>query len=237
MKRNTLTAAAVAAALMGLTGAGIAQQTTAGASTDTAGSMAGTISPADRLFMTRAADGNMAEVMTSQMALKRGDNGEVKTVAQMLIQEHGTAQQDLMKLAGQKGVMLPPTLGPTHTILSMMLARESGSKFDKDFIGAQVEDHENTIALFQQEIAAGQDPDVKAYASQYLPKIVGHTAMIYGAAEGVGVMAMKFRPTTPPAAGMAGMTGAMGTGATGTVTTGSMNNSTTGAGAGTTTTP
>ena len=214
MKRNTLTAAAMAAALLGLAGAGVAQQTTAGAgtaTTDTTTSMASTISPADRLFLTRAADGNMAEVMTSQMALKKGENSEIKTVAQMLIQEHGTAQQDLTKLAGQKGVLLPPTLGPTHTVLSMMLAKESGSKFDKDFIGAQVEDHENTIALFQQEVASGQDPDVKAYAAQYLPKIVGHTTMIYGAAEGVGVMAMKFRPTTPPAAGMmppAGMAGA-----------------------------
>ena len=70
------------------------------------------------------------------------------------------------------------------------------------YLGAQVDDHENTIALFQQEIASGQDPDVKAYATKYLPKIVGHTSMIYGAASGVGVMAMRFRPSTPPMAAM-----------------------------------
>ena len=229
MKRNTLTAVA-AAALTGLAWPSLAQQGTTGTgagttSADTAagGSMASTISPADRLFLTRAADGNMAEIMTSQMALKKGENAETKTVAQMLITEHGTALDDLKKLAGQKGVPLPPMLGPTHQIVSMMLAKDSGGKFDKDFLGAQVEDHENTIALFQQEIASGQDPDVKGYASQYLPKIVGHTNMIYGAAAGVGVMAMKFRPSTPPAAGMAGMAGMatpIGAGATtGTGTT------------------
>ena len=181
----------------------------------TGSNMATTISPTDRLFLTRAADGNMAEVMTGQMALKKAQNPETKTVAQMLIQDHSTAQSDLMRLAGQKGVAIPPALGPTHRILSMRLASDGGGSFDKDYLGAQVEDHENTIALFQQEIAAGQDPEVKAYASQYLPKIVGHTNMIYGAAAGVGVMAMKFRPTTPPMAAMAGMSGSSSMGMTG----------------------
>lgn len=148
--------------------------------------MSGTLSAADRLFVVRAADGNMAEVMTSQMALKK---------------------------AG-KGVALPPTVGPTHQIVSMALGKMSGGKFDQMFMGAQVEDHENTIALFQQEIASGQDGDVKAYAAKYLPKIVGHTTMIYGAASGVGVMAMHFRPSTPPMAGMTMSPDSMGMGGT-----------------------
>ena len=219
--RNTTTLLA-AVALAGLTLPGFAQQDTTGAAgtaTGTAASMgmSGTLSAADKLFVVRAADGNMAEVMTSQMALKKAGNGEVKQVAQRMIQEHGQAQNDLMQLAQGKGVSLPPTVGPTHQIVSAALGKSSGGKFDQMYMGAQVEDHENTIALFQQEIASGQDTDVKAYASKYLPKIVGHTAMIYGAASGVGVTAMQFRPSTPPMAGMAmspdSATGSTGTGA------------------------
>lgn len=228
--RNTKTTLLATAALACLALPGSAQDTagtaagaagpgtTTGAVTGMNGGMAGmngTLSAADKLFVVRAADGNMAEVMTSQMALKKASNSEVKQVGQMLIQEHGQAQSELTQLAQQKGVALPPTVGPTHQVVSQALAKTSGTKFDQMFMGAQVEDHENTIALFQQEIASGQDSDVKAYAAKYLPKIVGHTAMIYGAASGVGVMAMRFRPSTPPAAGMTmspgGATGGMGT--------------------------
>ena len=242
--RNTTTTLLAAAALAGLALPGFAQDTTGTAAAGTAGTMSstgGTLSAADKLFVVRAADGNMAEVMTSQMALKKAGNGEVKQVAQRMIQEHGQAQTDLTQLAQQKGVTLPPTVGPTHQVVSAALAKTSGTKFDQMYMGAQVDDHENTIALFQQEIASGQDPDVKAYATKYLPSIVGHTAMIYGAASGVGVMAMKFRPSTPPMAGMAmspdaSMGGAAMTGGTATGTAGGAATGT-GMGAGTTPAP
>ena len=235
--RNTGTTLLAAVALAGLALPGFAQDTTTG--TAATGAASGTLSAADKLFVVRAADGNMAEVMTSQMALKKAGNGEVKQVAQRMIQEHGQAQTDLTQLAQQKGVTLPPTVGPTHQVVSDALAKTSGAKFDQMYMGAQVEDHENTIALFQQEIASGQDTDVKAYAAKYLPKIVGHTAMIYGAASGVGVMAMKFRPSTPP---MAGMTmspdGAMGgAGTTGGAATGTGAGMGAGMGAGATPAP
>ena len=237
--RNTTTTLLAAAALAGLALPGFAQDTTNG--TAASGQASGTLSAADKLFVVRAADGNMAEVMTSQMALKKAANGEVKQVAQTLIQEHGQAQTELTQLAQQKGVTLPPTVGPTHQVVGAALAKTSGAKFDQTFMGAQVEDHENTIALFQQEIASGQDADVKAYAAKYLPKIVGHTTMIYGAASGVGVAAMKFRPSTPPAAGMTmppdGATGgAVTTGGTAPGTTGGAATGT-GAGMGAGTTP
>ena len=191
--------AAGAAGGAGMTGSAGGAGMTGGATGGMNAGMSGTLSAADKLFVVRAADGNMAEVMTSQMALKKAGNGETKQIATQMIQEHGQAQAELTQLAQQKGVTLPPTVGPTHQIISKALGTMSGSRFDQAYLGAQVDDHENTIALFQQEIAAGQDPDVKAYAAKYLPKIVGHTAMIYGAASGVGVMAMKFRPSTPPA--------------------------------------
>jgi putative membrane protein len=196
MKTTWLAGAALAA----LTGAPCAAQ-----------SGAGGLSPADRLFVTRAADGNLAEVTTSQMALKKGRSPQVKQVAQMLIQQHGQAQAELKQLAARKGVTLPPTLGPTHRIVGAALEGESGRGFDATYLGAQVEDHENTVALFQQEIASGQDPAVKAYAAKYLPKIEGHTAMIYRAAQGVGVTAMRFRPAQPPAPSASGAMGSMGT--------------------------
>ena len=44
----------------------------------------------------------------------------------------------------------------------------------------------------------GMDPDLKAYASKYLPDIVGHTIMIYTVAKQVGAPGSELRPAMPP---------------------------------------
>jgi putative membrane protein len=54
----------------------------------------------------------------------------------------------------------------------------SGDTFDKSYIKSQVAAHEQTVALFQKEIATGQDPDAKAFASQTLPTIRAHLKAI-----------------------------------------------------------
>ena len=119
----------------GTTGADAAMGSAAGGATGANAGMSGNVSAADRLFIVRAADGNMAEVMTSQMALKKAGNGETKQVAPQLIQEHGQAQTELMQLAQQKGVTLPPTVGPTHQIISKALGMASGSSVRPDVSG------------------------------------------------------------------------------------------------------
>jgi putative membrane protein len=58
-----------------------------------------------------------------------------------------------------------------------MLQSLPDSTFDTTYLRAQINDHENAVALFQQELANGQDTTVKAYASQYLPVIQMHLTM------------------------------------------------------------
>jgi len=210
-KRFAATAARVTVGVSALLAPGAGAQ--AGADAGMAGGQMGvpataaTLNAQDQLFMLRAADGNMAEVMTSQMALKKSKDGGVRQVAQTLIDGHGRAQTELGGLAALKGVPPPKMLGPTHMVVSQQLMKANGRMFDQMFMGAQVEDHENTIALFRQEMAMGQDAQVKAYAAKWLPDIEGHTAMIYQTARAVNVPIMAMRPTSPPSGPMNGMSG------------------------------
>jgi putative membrane protein len=41
-----------------------------------------------------------------------------------------------------------------------------------------VHDHATTVAMFKQEAASGQDPDVKAFASDTLPTLEDHYSSI-----------------------------------------------------------
>ncbi len=156
------------------------------------------MSAQDQLFVVRAAEGNLAEITVAQMALQKSKTPGVKSVAQTIITGHGQAQSDLMALATAKSLMIKPMLSATHMAVSDHLRKAKGADFDKMYMANQTDDHENTIALFQTEIANGQDSDLKAYAQKYLPDIVGHTIMIYTVARQVGAPGSEMRPPMPP---------------------------------------
>jgi len=190
------------------------------------------MSAQDKLFMTRAAEGNLAEITLGQLALDKTRTPGVKQVAQTIISGHSQAQNELMGLMKRMAFTMPPMLGATHMVVQNALSKEKRQSFDKMYMASQVDDHENTIALFQTEVAGGQDPDLKAYATKYLPDIVGHTIMIYKVARQVGAPGIELRPMMPPIppgvtptmmgnpmpanmmpgmmGGMGGMTGGMG---------------------------
>jgi putative membrane protein len=156
------------------------------------------MSPQDQLFVVRAAEGNLAEITLAQMALQKSKTPSVKNVAQTIITGHTQAQTELLATASRKGMTLRPMLSVTHVAVSERLKKAKGANFDKMYMANQTDDHENTIALFQTQVAAGQDDDLKAYASKYLPDIVGHTIMIYTVARQVGAPGSEMRPPTPP---------------------------------------
>lgn len=136
----------------------------------------------DRLFVLKAFQGNLAEVMTGQLALRKSRNAQVRSLAQMLVQEHGAANRELQPMLTAMGIPLPRTLGIMHAATYDALSKLNNERFDQAFMGAQTEAHEATITLFQQEQAQGKDEGARAYAAKYLPPILNHTALIYGIA-------------------------------------------------------
>ena len=54
---------------------------------------------------------------------------------------------------------------------------QSGDAFDQAFVNAQVEGHMKSIEKANKEISSGSNPDVKAFATAYVPKAQGHLDM------------------------------------------------------------
>jgi putative membrane protein len=181
----------------------------------------------DRLFLTKAAKGNLAEVMTSQLALQKSKNPQVRQIAQQMVTEHSRAQAELTAIMQRRGVAIPQTPGVMHTATYQQLQRSRGNNFDQLYLGAQAEAHEEAVSLYQSALLMVDDPDTRAYISRNLPSIVGHTQMIYTSARQANVPGIVERPVSFPLASMNGMGssmmtttngsghGTMGTGATG----------------------
>ncbi len=132
----------------------------------------------DLSFMNEAAPGGMAEVELGRMAASQGMSKEVKAFGQKMVEDHSKANQELMQLAQQKKVMLPPDVMPKHKETMAKLSKLKGADFDREYVKAMVEDHEKDVAAFDNEAKTGADADVKAFATKTLPTLQMHLQMI-----------------------------------------------------------
>ena len=137
----------------------------------------------DTLFAQAAAESGMAEVTTSELALKHAGSDQVKKFARQMIDDHTKANQQLMTLATAKGVTLPKTVSLGQAAEADSLAGLKGEEFDHCYMKGQVAAHICAVGLFTAESERGQDPDMKALATKTLPHLKEHLAMAMEACE------------------------------------------------------
>ena len=166
-----------AGAFMALSGLTLAQDNTG--ATGAAGKAGGaTVSAQDKMLMQQAENSNIAEIKTSQVALKKAAKQPLKDFGQKMIDDHTTAEDELKQLATTKSVKLRGDTDPENKAALAKLMKLNGAAFDASYSKVQKKGHDKTIMAFQKEISSGQDADVKAYAQKYLPAIQEHDKMI-----------------------------------------------------------
>jgi putative membrane protein len=129
---------------------------------------------ADETFMKEAAAAGTAEVEVGQLAVEKASRPEVKSYAQMLVDDHTKANEELKGLAAQKNVTLPAEPTAEQKATKERLSKLSGDAFDRAYMDAMVSDHQKAVALFSRESKSGADPDAKAWAAKTLPKLEDH---------------------------------------------------------------
>lgn len=134
----------------------------------------------DTEFMTEAAQGGMAEVELGRLAASKAQSPEVKNFGQKMVNDHSKANEELKALAARKNMSLPTALDEKHQALLDKLKGLSGAEFDKAYVEAMVDDHEEDVEAFKDEAENGEDADVKAWAAKTLPTLQSHLEMIKG---------------------------------------------------------
>jgi putative membrane protein len=156
------------------------------------------LSPMDKQFATKAAQGGIFEVKSSRIALAKTHNTHVRNVARRMVKDHSAANAELMTVAQDKKMMLPTETDPKHQAIISNLHGLSGTAFDKAYIASQETAHADTVKLFEKEIANGKDGGYTAFAAKNLPTIEDHTRMVFQVGSGLGVHAATM-PVLKPA--------------------------------------
>jgi putative membrane protein len=129
---------------------------------------------ADSIFVMKAAMGGMTEVQGGQTAQQNAQNDRVKNFGQMMVNDHGKSNQELMSIASAKGMTIPSDLSADKKKMVDQMKSMKGASFDKHYMGMMVTDHKKDIADFEKASKSATDPDVKAFASKTLPVLRMH---------------------------------------------------------------
>lgn len=130
-------------------------------------------------FAHKAAVGNEFEVESSQLALQKSQNQNVKDFAQQMIDDHGKAADDLARATSNAGIQSPDmTLDKKHQKILDSLNAASGKDFDKRYIKAQVQAHDDAVSLFKSYSKHGDKDAVKNFAVDTLPTLEEHKQKI-----------------------------------------------------------
>ena len=140
----------------------------------------------DKLFVTKAAEGGLAEVQLGQLAADHASSDEVKKFGQRMVTDHGKANDELKSLAQQKNITVPTELNAKDKALHDRLAKLSGAAFDRAYMQHMLADHRIDVNEFKRESTAGKDPDVKAWASKTLPTLEEHLKQAEDTTKAVG---------------------------------------------------
>ena len=128
----------------------------------------------DAEFAVEAANGGLLEVQLGTLALTKASSPQVKTFAQMMVDQHTQANNELKSLAQQKNITLPTVMGDDHQRKYDNLRDKTGAEFDKEYMDLMVKDHKEDIDEFEDQAEEGKDPELKQWASSKLATLRQH---------------------------------------------------------------
>ena len=155
--------------------AAVAVVPAATATTTVVGAPASRLSAADEHFIAIAAGAGMYEVEAGKLALNRGASPQVRGFAQMLVDQHTAANNELMALVSSKGHRVAPGLPAALQQKIATLQGLNGADFDREFVRTTgVADHRAAIAAFEQGRGTVTDKDLQAFIDKSLPVLQTH---------------------------------------------------------------
>ncbi|ROM55509.1 hypothetical protein BK648_06195 [Pseudomonas poae] len=134
----------------------------------------GAFAAQDDDFVEDASAKGVAEVEAGKLALEKGSAADVKSFADMMVKDHTAANAKLKSIADAKNLKVSDSAELMDKAKAMILELRSAKSFDQAYANNQVKAHEATIEIFEKEISEGKDAEIKAFATETLPKLKSH---------------------------------------------------------------
>ena len=140
------------------------------------------LAPKTEDFIKEAAQSDMFEIQSSELAKTKAADAKVKDFATMMIAEHTKSSDELKSIMKTKNMTapLPTEMSASQTSMIDGLNRSDASSFGRSYINDQISGHKSAVSLFQRYASGGENADLKAFAAKMLPNIQHHLDMAQG---------------------------------------------------------
>jgi len=133
----------------------------------TAGEAGHAVTAGDRKFVEDLTYAGAAEIELGRMAAERGASADVKRFGQMMVDDHTKAGNELKDIATQYRIPQPAGIDEKHRELMDKLTTLRGAEFDKQYIDAMVQGHEDVVDKLESRV---DERDRSAVVTGQAPK-------------------------------------------------------------------
>lgn len=126
-------------------------------------------------YVAAAAASDLFEITTSQLALQRTQNSEVRAYATALIAHHTMTSNAALVAARSAGATPPPpVLSEEKLALVQQLQSQVGFDFDRAYIDGQLPSHAQALELHSRYRRSGAEPRLRRTAAAAVPVVIEH---------------------------------------------------------------
>ena len=119
---------------------------TNGNTADSTGTAGAGVSTNDKNWVNDQLADGMAEVQLAKLAADHATNPDVKAFARMMVDDHTKAGDQLKQIASQYAIPQDDAkVDDKHQNVMDKLSKLNGSDFDKEYMSAMVDDHEDAV--------------------------------------------------------------------------------------------
>ena len=136
-----------------------------------------TAAQGDKGFVQEAASGGKMEVELGRYASKHAASADVKKFGERMVTDHSKANTELERVAERESIELPGEPNAKHAETVQRLTALKGAEFDRAYMHAMVEDHEEDVAKFRDVASSAESKQVKDFAKKTLPTLEQHLKM------------------------------------------------------------
>ncbi|MCE3282782.1 MAG: hypothetical protein K0Q66_1519 [Chitinophagaceae bacterium] len=134
------------------------------------------VNNSDAAFLNEAHYDGLKEVEAGKVAQAKGQAPEVRNFAGMMVKDHFEMGGKVKALATKKNVALRDTLSADDRE-KITNAKKTGREFDRAYAAMMVDEHEAAVRKFENAANNAKDAEIKALATEALPKLRGHLEM------------------------------------------------------------
>jgi putative membrane protein len=141
----------------------------------TANSGNNALSAEDREIAFKIEQGHIEEMNMGRFVRDKTNNGDVKSFAKMMIDDHNDALNKLQNVLKDENLNRSTNPKPADEASNMSaLQNTSGADLDREYMNMMVQDHEKDLDELRNAEGTVQNPDLKNYIQDLIPIVQKH---------------------------------------------------------------